>query len=387
MSSRIERPLFYENQLLGAADLTAAVEYSRGQQARHERFLHLWGIAEGLALKGQDKQTLNGTPYKEITLSPGMAIDGTGREIVVPEAEKLGEDLFDQSNRAIADKTAWYPVTLTGRDEPAAQTTVAVGACFSAQPTRQVEGFGINFGNPGDELDIGTQSAPDVAEGPRNGAWPILLGFVQWDAAIKKFTAVSETVGGIGRRYAGVQADVVAARSGQLTLRTRSGNEAGKPALILNDTDKLLLQFGKLTAQGTVTPIFSVNEQGDVKAEGKFIGALTTGSVQVESGIATDGMIVPLPPGITQKQVDDGEAVVQVHIALRLDANAEVPILPNFPPNVALAATPLETWVDNERRVHCRVRWFRIGTANPRIEDHPGACNYLVLASVKDNKP
>src|SRR5262249_22588163 len=255
-------------------------------------------------------------------LLPGIAIDGTGREIVVPEAEKLSEDLFDQLNRAIADRTAWYPVTLKGRDEPALQTSVTVGACYSAQPTRQVEGFEISFGSPGDELDIDTQSAPDVAEGPRSGAWTILLGFVQWDATIKKFTAMSEAVGGIGRRYAGVHADVVAARSGQLTLRTRASNEAGKPALIMNDSAEWLLQFGKLTAQGVVTPVFSVNEQGDVKAEGKFIGASTTRGVQVESGIATDGMILPLPPGITQKQVDDGEAVVQVHISLWLDENA-----------------------------------------------------------------
>ena len=387
MNNRIERPLFYENQLLSAADLTAAVAYSRGQQARHERALHLWGIAQGLALDSKDKQTLTGTPYKEITLLPGMAIDGTGREIVVPEAAKLSEDLFDQLNRAIADKAAWYPVTLTGRDEPATQTTATVGACYSAQPTRQVEGFDVSFGSPGDELDLAKQPAPDVTEGPRSSAWSILLGFVQWEASIKKFTAVSDTAGGLGRQYTGVQADVVAARSGQLTLRTHTGNEPGKPALVINDSAEWLLQFGKLTAQGAVTPVFSVNEQGDVKAEGKLIGALTTGSVQVESGLATDGMVLPLPPGITQKQVDQGEAVVQVHIALRMGAQAEALIRANFPQNAALAAMPLETWVDHERRLHCRVRWFEIGALTPHIEDHPGACNYLVLASVKDNKP
>jgi hypothetical protein len=342
----------------------------------------LWGIAEGLELSSTDKQTLTGSPYKEITLSPGVAIDGTGREIVVPEAEKLKEDLFDQLNVAIADANAWYPVLLTGRDEPASQTTVAVGACYSAQPTRRVEGFDVSFGAPGDELDLATQPAPDVAEGPRSAAWTMLLGFVQWDAAIKRFTAVTEASGGIGRRYAGVQADVVAARSGQLTIRTRSDNEAGKPALVMNETDEWVLQFGKLTAQGAVTPVLSVNEKGDVKAEGKFIGALTTGSIQVESGIATDGMILPLPPGITQKQVDDGEAVVQVHISLWLDENA-APANSTLTGN--LAAIPREIWVDNERRVHCRVRWFQLGGTT--IEDHSSACNYLVLASVKDKKP
>ena len=380
MSSRIERPLFYENQLLGAADLTSTVEYSRGQQARHERFLHLWGIAEGLGLSSTDKQTLDGTSYKEITLSPGVAIDGTGREIVVPEAVLLSAELL--LNVAIADPNAWYPVLLTGRDEPASQNAVAVGTCYSAQPTRRVEGFDVSFGRPGDELDLETRPAPNVAEGPGSAAWTMLLGFVQWNEDINRFKDVRDASGGIGRRYAGVQADVVAARSGQLTIRTRSDNEAGKPALVMNETAEWVLQFGKLTAQGAVTPVFSVNEQGDVKAEGKFIGASTARSTQVESGIATDGMILPLPPGITQKQIDDGEAVVQVHISLWLDENAEPASLASMG---NLAATPREMWVDHERRVHCRVRWFRIGTT--AIEDHSGACNYLVLASVKDKKP
>ena len=196
MSSRIERPLFYENQILGAADLTAAVEHSRSQQARHDRSLHLWGIASGLELTGNDKQTAQGVAYQEITLSPGMAIDGTGREIVVPEAERLSEDVFDQLNVAIADQDAWYPVFLIGRDEPAPQPALAVGACYNAQPTRRVEGFDVRFGRPGDELDLDKQQAPDVPEGPGNGEWTMLLGFVQWNASIKHFTAVSRYVGG-----------------------------------------------------------------------------------------------------------------------------------------------------------------------------------------------
>ena len=315
----------------------------------------------------QHRQTNAGwDDYKEITLSPGLAIDGTGREIVVPEAVLLSAELFEQLFVAINDPDAWYPVLLTGRDEPASQNAVAVGACYNAQPTRRVEGFDVSFRSPGDELDLETQPAPDVAEGPGSTAWKILLGFVKWGSVIKRFTDVRDASGGIGRRYAGVQADVVAARSGQLTMRTRSDNEAGKPALVMNETAEWVLQFGKLTAQGAVTPVFSVNEKGDVKAEGKFIEASTPRSTQVESGIATDGTILPLPPGITQKQVDDGEAVVQVHISLWIDENAAPAMTGNW------AATPREMWVDNERRVHCRVRWLRIAGAG--AEDHSGAC-------------
>ena len=197
---------------------------------------------------------------------------------------------------------------------------------------------------------------------------------------IKRFVGVASVSDGTGRRYAGVQADVVAARGGKLALRTQTVAEAGRPALIIDeDPEQILLQFGKLTSQGSVTPLFSVNEKGDVIAAGKFIGALSAGAVQVESGLASDGMILPLPPGITQEQVDNGEALLHVHISPRICEDAA----PSIPPDVWLA-TPLESWVDQERRLRCRVRWFK--TSDSTVEDHPGVCHYLIIASVKENE-
>lgn len=384
MSNLIERPVFFENQILGAADLTAVVEHSRGQQARHNRYLHLWGIAQGLELTGEDKEE-NGEKFKKITLSAGVAIDGAGREIVVPQSEELSENKFSQLQltAGIKDLTqAWFPVFLIGQDQAAEQPPVATGACGDSPPSRVVEGYEVTFGRPGSERDLDKQVAPNVADGPGKGGWKILLGFVQFNATIDKFTDFKNEFGGIGRRYAGAQADEVASRGGALRLRTRI-NQPEKPALVLDEKDGGLLQFGLLNSQGTIATVFTVDAQGNVTAEGKIKGALTTGNVQVESGIATDGMILPLPPGITAKQVADGEAVIQTQISLRLTGES----LPPGKPSSAdqWGAFPLETWIDDERRVHCRVRWFRI-VGGSGIEDHPGACNYVVLASVKEKK-
>ncbi|HYP27455.1 MAG TPA: hypothetical protein VE262_12120 [Blastocatellia bacterium] len=382
MSNRVERPVFFENQILGAADLTATVDHSRGQLARHERYLHLWGIAQGLKLEAKEKEE-GGKKYKQITLTAGVAIDGTGREIVVPQPETLSENTFSLFNLTGGlDLTeAWFPVFLVGRSKAAPQQPFATGGCDNSLPSREVEGYELAFGRPGTARDLDDQTGGGTADGPGKGDWKILLGYVKYDDTINRFTDLKVDnfkATEIGLRYAGVRADVVAARGGSLKLRTRTKDESNKPALVLNEKNDGLLQFGPLDSLGNVAAVFTVDAQGNVKAEGKISGALTTGGVQVESGIATDGMILPLPPGVTKKQVDAGEAIVQTQISPRLTGET-------FPPGFSgeWGVFPLEAWVDAERRVHCRVRWFQL-LGGSAILDRPGVCTYVVLASLKD---
>ncbi|HMF54728.1 MAG TPA: hypothetical protein VK619_00085 [Pyrinomonadaceae bacterium] len=386
--SNIERAIFYEGQILSASDLTTAVESSRNQQARHERYLHLWGIARGLELTGKEKTDTGGKKYQEVTLSAGVAIDGRGREVVVPEDELLSEALFDELNLVINDGDALYPVFLIGRDQTASQQAIAARSCDSSQPTRKVEGFEITFGRPGEELDLDNQTEPTIAEGLEelsdDDPWRILLGFVKWgekdtDPAkrIKRFTKVeSESSEGVGPRYAGVQADEVAARAGTLTLRTRTQNQSGKPGLIVDETDNGQLRFGQLTSQGDVTPVFTVNSKGDLTITGKLSSAVTPGSIQMQSGIAMDGILLPLPVGITQDQVDAGKVLLNIHLTLHT---------PSTPPNTTdiWGAFPLECSVDSNRRVRCRIRWFKLaGGGATNISDLPALCDYVVVASV-----
>src|SRR6185437_7882781 len=106
-----QRPAFYEGQVLAARDLAATVDYPRAQAARHDRYLHAWGIAEGLALATQ-AQTDPGTGanYVTVTLQPGVAIDGTGREVAVLAAVPLSEAAFQERNGADSPTQELYPV-------------------------------------------------------------------------------------------------------------------------------------------------------------------------------------------------------------------------------------------------------------------------------------
>jgi hypothetical protein len=84
--TQVERPLFYEGQYLGSKDLTAAVDYARTQDARHNLGAHTWGIAMGLELFEKKDDT---TGKIEVYLQPGYAWDGYGRPIVVLFPYKL----------------------------------------------------------------------------------------------------------------------------------------------------------------------------------------------------------------------------------------------------------------------------------------------------------
>ncbi len=369
MNGKINRPAYFEGQILTAADLDLGLGYGRGQRARHNRYLHDWGIAEGLSLTRSDRTTAGGVTYVDVNVSPGMAIDGTGRELVLPEEDVLSVELFDQLNIAIADPDAWYPVFIRGRDERVAAPASFSEACGVGQPNRFAESYELTFGRKGDELSLDEQEAPAVNEGAGQG-WNVLLGFVKWNATISRFSDLADSADGIGRRYAGVRADSVTARGDQLAIRTANGDN-GKPALVLDAGEDGTLSFGQLDAKGAVTPVFTVNGKGDVSAEGKITSAVAAG-VHVASGVAFDGMLLPLPAGVSEAQVSSGQAVLHAHVTPRY--------LGRSPDNATLTniMTPLECRTEG-RRVFCRVRWEKNGGGFVTL---PGSCDYTLLAFV-----
>ena len=377
MSSAIERPVFFENQILGAADLTAAVDLGRGQQARHNRYLHLWGIAAGLELT-REKDTDKGDPYIKITLSPGVAIDGTGREIIVPKAESLSEATFSQLGVSSGtNETAFFPVFLVGRDQKTTQPPLMMGACTSSAATRVTESYEVTFGRPGDERKLDEQDGVDVSGGPGPGGWKVLLGFVSWNKEKDGFVGLKPDNDGRGRRYAGVQADEVAARGGSLQLRTQTKPQDKKPAVVLDETDDGSLRFGSLNAEGKLNAVFTVNAKGDLTVAGKISSAIAPGTTHVQSGMVMDGLLVPLPPGINPADIDSGKLTMHVHVTPRIS--------PDLAPSASAAGwaiLPVECFVDGNRRVHCRIHWLPL-PGNPGSEQTLSAfCDYLVMVSV-----
>ncbi len=361
-----ERPVFFEGQILAAADLTSAVDYGRAEVARHERYLQDWGIAEGLVLTTTPDAT---GKYVNVTLGPGMAIDGTGQEIVVTAPYQLNTADFFTANGASPQAGANYPILLHRVDSAAPAPPLTTGACGpGGQSTRTQEGFGITYGGLGAELQLDGQQVPDVSAGPGpvgGNPWEVLVGFVQWDSSAHQFTSATQQ----GLRYAGAKADTVSARSGTLALRSQLAAAPGQPVLTIGG-DPPALTFGLYQGGNNVDPRLTVSAQGDVTATGTIKGALTQGQIRVQSGSIRDGLVIPLPEGITQDQVDRGAVILHLHLT------------PHTPQSSTPGTwyVPLECSVDASRQLTCQVMIGSGSTFSVTVK--PGTADYLIVATV-----
>jgi hypothetical protein len=366
------RPEFHEGQVLAAADLAATVTYARAAAVRHARLAHDWGIADGLALTTESRtDPATGARFVEVSVQAGLAVDGTGREIVVPAPVVLSEADFEAVNGADRPTTEPYPVFLTAVDraQPATGPTSCAG---SAGPTRVEESFQILFRRLGDERRVADQQPPAVNAAPAAPAvqWLVLLGFVQWTGG--HFTQVVTTARGVGPRYAGVRADTVSARSGELSLRTRPTAGEGEPALVLSGSAAPTLVYGLYKGTGEVDPLMTVAANGNLTIAGSFSGQISAGSVLATSGSATDGVILPLPAGVTPEEVADGRVLLHVSVTPRIP-----------PPRTGSTLTsPAEATVDSARRVRCRIRLYDPAASSPQVSEQPGVVDFLVLATV-----
>lgn len=366
------RPAFHEGQVLAAADLSATVEYARGRSARYARHLHEWGIAEGLGLLTQPRtDPLTNARHVEVSVEPGIALDGAGRDVVITEPVVLRESDFEEVNGADQPTDEPYPVFLTAADREPAQLPGPVSCSGSATKTRVEESYQILFGRLGDERLVAEQRPPAIGAPPADppARWLVLLGYVQWTDG--HFSGVATTARGVAARFAGVRADTVSARSGALTLRTGPETQEGKPALVLSGGEAPSLVFGLYQGGGAVAPLMTVAANGNLTIEGSFSGRMPAGSTQVISGTATDGMLLPLPSGITAQQVADGRVVIHVQLT---------PHTPRL--TDATLFSPVEATVDGERRVRCRVRLYNPLVTPAQVVEEPGAVDFLVVATV-----
>lgn len=384
-TNSIQRPSFYEGQILGAEDLARGVDYAREQDARHDRYLHSWGLAEGFEGKEQNGEWL---------LTPGYAIDSSGSPIISTQAIRLDvEVLANDVLPGQSDSKKWFPVFVV-RVEMIEEPEPMLQQCGNPGSSRIREDAMVRFGIRADNWE--NQDPVHISDGtedPPNASRIVLVGFVQWEYVVGTRGKIVEfrrrdPTSNVGPRYAGVQADDVIARGGQLALLSRQPKaEIGSSALIIgdhrtNEKQKKTVRCGLDDGKGNLNELLTLDPKGNLwikgnlKAEGTLEGKLRKGDISIESGVASDGMPIPLPPGIDQKQIDDGSVSLHITVTPRLDRQADpVAITTDHVPVV------IECSVDADRFISCVVKWYKLTEPTDQV-DVAGTVDYMAVAYV-----
>lgn len=391
MTAPVTRPLFAEGQILQAAQLSQLAAIPRARAERHARLMHRPGIVAGLTLTAEPAEDGFGNAFARVFLEPGLAIDGYGREILATGRTELSASRFRLSVGNTIEPETPYPVFVVSLYRPVSGSAgSATDPCAEAGAGGSVEeSLEISFGRPGDETSEQPppplEAAPTEEEGSSD--WRVLVGFVTWSAAAQNFAGTDPDAALRHRAFAGVNAATVAGDDAIVQLQPKGALLPGDTVMqIAQGPEGAALAFGTYKGAGRpIDPLFSVNARGDVTAKGALTGKRTGNSVQVESGIAADGMILPLPPGVTEEQVTAGEATVHVHIAPLVDP-AQAP-----DPAADFAVLVQECRVDADRRVHCRIAWASLplganvgGAFAGTLVSGPGAVSFLVAVATSE---
>jgi len=373
VATDIQRPSFYEGQILGAADLQRSLDYAREQQARHARCTHTWGIACGLALSKKGKD--------EVQVGPGVAIDSSGAEIVVPAAYTLNPAQFELDVGPKAKEHGSFFSVFIARTNQSTNDNQLLGQCGTSGKTRIAESYAILFKRSAVDWNV-EPADPGVAAGPDDSPQSqrlILLGFVRWNETSRKFDDFRQEHEKFRPQHIGIRADQVIGSNGRLHLRSQQATTTDAPMVVLDgDNEEEMFVLGVDKGDGTARPLFSVDAKGNVTAQGAFRGqvAVGVGQILVQTGVATDGVTLPLPRGLTEANVKDKNVAIHTSVIPRIDWSQQ--------PTDEWGPFVLECSIDDKRRAKCLIRWMRLGgsSTGPMYVDIAGAVDYTVIASV-----
>jgi hypothetical protein len=291
----IDRPLFFDNQVLGEEDLHAIVAYVRDRDRRHALGQHVWGIVFGLHLL--EETEADGTVA--CLLTPGIAVDGYGRLIVVERPFRVPETLLrDQIDPLV-------PLWIGYEEEQVADTRPGFNDCCRSDDMfrRAREGFRLIAGRLNSVRDRhdGIVASDEEVEDPRLFAtladptaallcdgsipvqemaerrpvprWWVPLGHAGWTPGapgrFREMTENERIAGRPLRRYAGLVTEDILSADGMIRLRRRE--TVRPPGASVDDACAATrLTAADLTVvDGKVQPIDLISLEGDTRALGQ----------------------------------------------------------------------------------------------------------------------
>ena len=154
---RPARTRYFDGRLLVARDFTCEQDYHRGHRQMHNAYLHGVGIVCGLAASEHPSPDCR---REAIALSPGLALDCCGQEIIVTEPTAIPIRELIEADPALQEqleKSTDLIIAIERCDEPIDPMPTLLPNCDAAQggePTRIQEGYRfVLFAHKGEDAD------------------------------------------------------------------------------------------------------------------------------------------------------------------------------------------------------------------------------------------
>lgn len=126
----LERPAFFNGQLLESDDLSAMYDYHREMRWLHNRSLHGWGLAVGFAVSG-------GKGDRVVGIAPGYAIDCLGHDLVLSRPQSM--QIPPVSGAATGGPARYYLTASYIADAELAPDETRAGTCGTDGAIRRTE--------------------------------------------------------------------------------------------------------------------------------------------------------------------------------------------------------------------------------------------------------
>ena len=139
---QLERPHYFYGKILTVDDFQQEQNYKLDRSRRNNRFLHGWGIVSGLSVYVEDNAT--------VVVSPGLALDCAGNELVLAEPERLSLSCVTGKHyltiRYLETPVAEQPSLQTGTEF----SRIREGVCLTLADTNPAENHrAMGAGSPG----------------------------------------------------------------------------------------------------------------------------------------------------------------------------------------------------------------------------------------------
>ena len=135
---RIDRPTFFTGERLLAPTLEDSFDGLRAMHWLHNRALHGWGVAFGLAVTGARGAV-------EVSVAAGYAVDAAGRDLVLPDTTRL--DVPPVSSAADGSAIA-FTLTMSYTDDADARAETRGGVCGTEGAVRLGDAPTLRFQPP-----------------------------------------------------------------------------------------------------------------------------------------------------------------------------------------------------------------------------------------------